>query len=172
MSGDPAETAAGRCAASWSFIWTLVWLGFLWRLLISSMTPVPSEDGANYLWMAEQFAAGEPAQALSEVFPPLLSMLLAPWIWFGADPFRSGQVLLAMVGALTVMPIVRASEAMLFGSGRCAGCMVVVATLPVKYTAEIYTEPLFILIGGFAFWAGTVRRWWLMGLLSAMGTRR
>ncbi|MEE9126939.1 MAG: hypothetical protein V3U11_07345 [Planctomycetota bacterium] len=147
-------------------LWTLVLLGLLWRLLVAALTVVPSEDGANYLWMAECFAGANATGALSEVFPPLMPLLMAPLIWLGADPFRGGQLLLAVAGALCVIPIARASEAMLEGSGRCAGCMVVFAHLPVRFAAEIYTEPVFILIAACALWAGALERWWLMGLVS------
>ncbi|MHC5071182.1 MAG: hypothetical protein ACYTGO_11930, partial [Planctomycetota bacterium] len=68
-------TSSG-CATSWRFVWTLVALGFLWRVLIAALTVVPSEDGANYLWMAERFAAGDATGALSEVFPPLMPLTL------------------------------------------------------------------------------------------------
>ncbi len=144
-------------------------LGFLWRLLVAVLTVVPSEDGVNYLWMAERFAEGNAAAALSEVFPPLLPLLTAPLIWSGADPFRGAQVLLALAGALAVLPIARASEVMLKGSGAFAGSMAAVAHLPVRFAAEIYTEPLFILVGAFALWAGVRRRWWLLGLLAGVG---
>jgi len=160
--------SGGSCAADWRFIWKLVVLGFLWRLVIAVLTVVPSEDGANYLWMAEHFADGNATDALGEVFPPLMPLLMAPLIWLGADPFRGGQVLLALAGALAVIPIVRASEAMLQGSGRCAGCMAVVAHLPVRFAAEIYTEPLFILAGAFALWAAALGRWYLLGLLAGV----
>ena len=48
----------------------IVAAGFALRLLVSVLTPVPREDGANYLWMAERFASGEAGLALSEVFSP------------------------------------------------------------------------------------------------------
>lgn len=156
----------------WWFLGRLVALAFLWRLLVATLTVVPSEDGANYLWMAERFAEGEASAALSEVFPPLLPLLVAPLTWLGADPFRAGQVLLALAGALAVLPIVRASEAMfpkVPGAGRLAGYMAVVAHLPVRFAAEVYTEPLFILAGALALWAGTLQRWWLLGLLAGLG---
>ena len=69
--------------------------------------------------MPERFAAGNATAALDEVFPPLMPLLLAPLIWLGADPFRGSQILLALAGALAVIPTARASEAMLSGSGRC-----------------------------------------------------
>jgi hypothetical protein len=151
-----------------SFIGRLVILGFLWRLLVAVFTVVPSEDGVNYLWMAERFAAGHASAALSEVFPPLMPLLIAPWIWLGADPFPTAQVLLAAAGALAVVPIVHASEAILEGSGRWAGLITVFAHLPVRFAAEVYTEPLFILVGACALWAGAVNRWVLLGLLAGL----
>ncbi len=153
---------------SWRYLAVLVGVGACWRWLVASMTVIPSEDGVNYLWMAEQFAAGRVDLALSEVFSPLLPMLIAMPISIGMDSFLAGQLVNCLLGALAVIPIVKASEALFAGSGRCAGCLVVLAPLPVRYAAEVYSEPLFILLAGFGFWAATRQRWWLLGCLAGL----
>ena len=92
-------------------------LGFLWRLYISWRTPIPSEDGVNYLWMAERFAEAEFALGLSEVFPPLLSLLTALPIAAGLDPFLSAQLVLCLGGTLAILPLARATELLVPGGG-------------------------------------------------------
>ena len=113
--------------------------------------------------MAERFAAGAPGDALSEVFPPLLSMLTAVPVALGIDPFRAGQVVLAIAGALSLPFLVRGAEAVAPGTGRCAGCLALFAPLPVRFGAEVYTEPLFHLFTALAVWAGLRGRMWALG---------
>jgi hypothetical protein len=71
------NTRPGDAGVRSGFLLALFAVGLAWRALVAALTPLPSEDGASYLWMAERFAAGEPAQALDEVFPPLTSLLIA-----------------------------------------------------------------------------------------------
>jgi len=146
----------------------LVGLGLAWRLVVGSRTVLPREDGVNYLWMAERFAEGAPAAALGEIFSPLLSLLIAVPVALGMAPFAAGQVTLAIVGALAVIPMAKASEALFPGTGTWAALLSFVATRPVMLGAEIYTEPLFLLVGGYAFLFGVRRGFWWCGLLSAL----
>ncbi len=143
-------------------------LGFLWRLYISWRTPIPSEDGVNYLWMAERFAEGEFALGLSDVFQPLLSLLTALPIAAGLDPFWSAQLVLCIGGTLAILPLARATEILVPGGGPCAGCLLAFAPLPTRFCGEVYTEPLFLLFGGMAVWLGLSRRWWHLGLWSGL----
>lgn len=160
MVGTPAAeanaalAAAPLRAASRGFLVALFAAGLLWRGWISVLTPLPSEDGVNYLWMAEQFAAGEPSRAFSEVFPPLTSLLIAGPVALGLEPFRAGQLVLALAGALALVFLVRGAEVVLPGRGRCAGCFALFAPLPVRFGAEIYSEPLFVMLTAAAIWAG------------------
>lgn len=134
----------------------LLWflgVGFGLRAFVAALTPVPAEDAANYLWMAEQFAAGDSAAALSEVFPPLLPLLVAPFVALGIDPFRAGQFVTAVCGALALWPALRAVEAVRPGRGVPAGVMLVFAPLAVRFGAQVYTEPVFHLFAGFSLWA-------------------
>lgn len=167
-AGRPEENTSQGCAASARFLLGLVAVGILWRALIAALTPLPSEDGANYLWMAERFAAGDAGAALSEVFPPLLPLLTAIPVSWGIDPFRAGQAVLILVGALSLVFLVRGAEALVPGAGRCAGCLAVFAPLPVRFAAEIYTEPLFHLFSAIAVWQGLRARWWGLGLAAGV----
>ena len=150
------------------FLVVLCAAGFVFRVLVASLTPVPSEDGANYLWMAEKFAAGEPGQALSEVFPPLLPMMIAPFVWIGLDPFRAGQLVCVVCGTWALVPIVRATVVLIPAGGICAGCLLVFAPLSVRYAGQVYTEPCFHLFGAFALYHGLRGRWYACGALSGL----
>lgn len=150
-------------------LYPMLGLGFLWRLYIAWRTPIPSEDGVNYLWMAERFAEGEFTQGLSEVFPPLLSLLAALPIALGLDPFRSAQLVLCLGGTLAILPLARATEVLVPGGGPCAGCLLAFAHLPVRFCGEVYTEPLFLLVVGMSVWAGLERRWIALGLWAGLG---
>ena len=75
----PAPAPVWRCRA----VWCVVAAAIVWRWLLAVRTPVPSEDGVSYLWMAQRFAAGDFARGLGEVFPPGFPLLLSPWLWVG-----------------------------------------------------------------------------------------
>jgi hypothetical protein len=137
-------------------------LGLVWRLAISALTPLPSEDGVNYLWMAERLAHLDARAALSEVFPPLLPLLTALPIALGVEPFRAAQLVLCLCGAAALPFLVRAGERVAPVHGRAAGWFAVLAPLPVRFGAEAYTEPLFVLLTAIAVWLG------LRGRLAAM----
>ncbi len=149
----------------------LCWLfvtGLCFRLFVSVLTSVPSYDGTNYIWMAEQFAKGNAGAALSEVFPPLLPLVIAPFLWLELDPFRTAQVVCCIAGALALIPAVRATEAALGRGGRLAGCFLVCAHLPVRFAGEVYTEPLFHLFAAYALYFGLRERWLWMGIMSGV----
>jgi hypothetical protein len=153
---------------SWSFLGSLVAIGLAWRLVIVGFTPMPREDGVNYLWMAERFAAGDVAAALSDVFSPLLAMVIAIPVACGIEPFLAGQLALAVVGAFVVVPVARISEELRPGTGWLAGLLVFVAFRPVLLGAWIYTEPLFLLVAGYAFLFGLRKRYALCGCLAGL----
>jgi hypothetical protein len=137
-----------------------------WRLLLAARTPVPSEDGASYLWMAQRFAAGEAGAALGEVFPPGLPLLVAPWVALGADPLRAAQVVLALAGALWVVAVARLAERLVAGSGPWAAAIAAFFGQAARACAEVYTEPAFLLPATLAAHAGADRRWWRLGVLA------
>lgn len=128
----------------------------IWRVTLAQLTPVPSEDGVNYLWMAEQFAAGAWRAPLGEVFPPLLSLLIAGPLWVAqslaldVSTFALAQVVLAVCGAATVWPVAALCALWQQGDANRARSAALVASLLValpalaaRYCAEVYTEPAF-----------------------------
>ncbi len=143
----------------------LVVLGAGWRVGVAARTPVPAEDGANYLWMAEQLARGAPCATLDAVFPPLNSMVCAvgvallPWL----EPFRAAQLVLAVVGALAAVPLARLVERVAPGGGWAAAWLMVTAPLPIRCAAEIYSEPAYLLCASMALHA------WVRGASGAAG---
>ena len=147
-------------------IWAWFGVALAWRLLLAARTPVPSEDGASYLWMAQRFAEGDAAAALGEVFPPGLPLLVAPWLALGADPLRAAQVVLAVAGALWVVAVARLAERLAPGSGWWAAPLAAFFGQAARAAAEIYTEPAFLLVATLAAYAGVERRWWRLGLLA------
>jgi hypothetical protein len=139
-------------------------IGFALRVFVSALAPVPAEDAANYLWMAERFAAGDPAAALSEVFPPLLPLLTAPWIALGLDPFRAGQLVTALAGALSIWPAARLAELAAPRRGFAVALMLAFAPLVVRLGAQVYSEPVFHLFGAASLLAMLRRRFVVAGL--------
>ncbi|HLU39740.1 MAG TPA: hypothetical protein VK081_10160 [Planctomycetota bacterium] len=162
----------------------LVLVAFAYRIVLAALTPVPSEDGASYLWMAQAFAAGDFRAPLGEVFPPLLPLAIAPLIALPVpcalclphgtgDPaelaFFAGQCLLAALGALSVLPIARLAAVVSDGAPRmvlAAGVLAALPGLPARFCAEIYTEPAFALLVACAALAGLRGAFWRCGLLA------
>lgn len=145
----------------------LLWLcvaAVCWRWLLAARTPVPAEDGVNYLWMAQQFALGDAAAALSEPFAPLWSLLLALPIALGAEPFVAGQVLGCLCGGLAVLPVAALGERLARGAGPIAAALCATSSVFARTAAEVLTEPLFVLLAATATWAGCSERWWRCGL--------
>lgn len=151
---------------------TLAWLSLLalaWRAVLIALTPVPSEDGVSYLWMAERFAVGDFAAPLGEVFPPLLSLLAAPLIAAGLDAWLAVQSVLALAGAASVWACARLAAALAPDPTRArefalaAAWLTAFATLPARYCAEVYTEPLFILVVALAAHDAVRQRWLTCG---------
>ncbi|MEE2885803.1 MAG: hypothetical protein VX951_00090 [Planctomycetota bacterium] len=150
------------------FFALLIGLGFAWRLIVSARMVVPREDGVNYLWMAERFAEGQVTAALSEVFSPLLALVIALPVAMGMEPFFAGQLMLALAGAVVVLPIAAISERLAPGSERSAALLTFVAARLAMLGAEVYTEPLFVLIGSYAFLFGLRQRYWWCGVMSGL----
>jgi len=166
---DAANERAGRlpaCAARQ--VW-LVALGALaWQGLLALRTPVPSEDGVCYLWMAQQFAAGEWSQALSMVFPPGFPLLLAPWLALGLPAEPVGIVCGALCVAMTLVPLARIAESYRAGAGLPAAVLFAASPLLGRVAVEVYSEPPFLLLMAWGTWFGLRSRWWGLGLCAGL----
>ncbi|MCB9888969.1 MAG: hypothetical protein H6836_05280 [Planctomycetes bacterium] len=155
-------------AASPAFLAVVAALGLSWRLLVSSWTVLPREDGVTYLWMAERFAAGDVSAALGQVFPPLTSLLIAVPVAFGVEPFAAGQLVLAVCGAAAIVPTARLAQRLVPGGGRAAALLAAVATRPVMLGAQVYSEPLFALLAALALERGLAGRMWTASVASGL----
>lgn len=140
-----------------------------WRGFVSWKTPIPSEDGVNYLWMAEQFAAGRFRLAMSEVFPPLPALAVAPLAALGMDPFRAGQLVSGLAGVLAAaVAYVAARRVSREGSATMAAVLLAFSPLLVRFGAECYSEPLFVLCAALAVDAGLAGRHARSGMFSGL----
>jgi hypothetical protein len=157
------ESGAWRRALPWIVLGAL-----LWRALLAWRTPVPSEDGVTYLWMAQQFAAGRAGDALSEPFSPLWPLLLALPIRCGVEPVLAGKLLGALCGALVVWPVAAVAERLRPGAGVPAAALAATSRLFSLTAVEGYTEPLFALAVACGVLAGLRERWWALGACSAL----
>ncbi len=147
-------------------VWALAALAFALRMLAAALTNMPAEDGVNYLWMAERLAEGDDAAALSEVFPPLLPLLIVPLLWLGLPAFFAGQVLAAITGALTVVATIRLVERIQPDLALHAGLFMLVSHLAVRYGARVYSEPLFLLLSALSLYFATGKRYAIAGLIA------
>lgn len=149
-------------------LWLAAVLLAFWSLVLAWRSPLPSEDGVSYLWIAERFAAGDFTAALSTVFPPGYPLLLAPWIrlggngetvahWFGAICLAATLWPLARLatfaGAATVWPVV-----LLFAA----------SPLPPRLVAEVYSEAPYLLLMAWGAFFGVHGRMLAMGACAAM----
>jgi len=166
---------------------TLVAIALVWRLFLSALTPVPSEDGVTYLWMAQQFGRGDWRSPLCEVFPPLLPLLMAPFVdvastWQGGPlvaeattargGIAGGQFALSLLGALAVVPIAQVAARLAPAAPRpaalAAGILAALPALPARYCAEVYTEPVFAGAIAAGVGAGLRGRFWRLGAWSGV----
>lgn len=156
------ETTVSRTA-----IVKLVAAAFVLRVFVGILTPIPAEDAANYLWMAQRFAAGATGDALSEVFPPGLPLLLAPIVATGVDPFRGAQWVAALLAALALWPCVRIAETVDRRFALATGLLLACVPLSVRFVGQLYTEPVFALFAAWSLRACLAQRHFLAGVAAA-----
>ncbi|MCU0866702.1 MAG: hypothetical protein MUC36_23205 [Planctomycetes bacterium] len=149
-------------------LWGLGALLAAWSLLLAYRSPVPSEDGVSYLWIAERFAAGDFAAALSTVFPPGYPLLLAPFVALGLDVERAAQGFGALTLAATLWPLSRLATI----GGAVTACpavlLFVASPLPSRLVAEVYSEPPYLLLMAWGAWFGCRGRMVAMGSCAAL----
>ncbi|MGE3172217.1 MAG: hypothetical protein AB7O97_06275 [Planctomycetota bacterium] len=166
MSADPAADPGPereRAQRHRALLWLCV-AAVCGRWLLAARTPVPAEDGVNYLWMAQRFAAGDAAAALAEPFSPLWPLLLALPIACGAPAFLAGQVAGALVGGLGILPIAAIAERLRRGAGLPAAALATTSSVLARTAPEVLTEPLFVLVAGLGAWAGLAGRYCWLGV--------
>lgn len=139
-----------------------------WRIALAFRTPVPSGDGTSYLWIAQQFAEGRWGLGLSEVFPPGFSLLLAPWLALGCEPWASGVVTCVAAAGLTVWPLVRIADRVRPGAGVVAGVLWASSSLLARNAVEVFSEAPYLLAMAIGSLHGLRARWWRCGLWSGI----
>ena len=139
-----------------------------WRFVLSLRTPVPSGDGCSYLWIASQFADGNWALGLSEVFPPGLPLLCAPWLAIGCDAWTVGLCICLFAAGLTVWPLVRIADHVRPGAGVPAAILWLSSSLLARNAAEVYSEPTFLLAMAVGSLHGLRAQWWRCGVWSGI----
>lgn len=154
-------------------VWLAVAATFGWRWLLAARTPVPNEDGVTYLWMAQHFAAFDFHGGFGEVFPPGLSLLLAPWLCCGGDPFAIAQTFGIACAAATVLPLVAIARHLLPRTGDAAAAVAIAwlwasGSLLARNAVEVMSEPPFLLLMALGTLAGLRSRFWLGGLCAGL----
>ncbi len=133
----------GRVAGTpepWLFL-----AAFLLRLVHAFGIAVPSNDGAQYLWMSESFARGEFSAGLNSVFPPGASLLHSLLMQPGLDSFSAARFDGALLGGLWVVLLYRVC--LRLADARAALLVAGLATVSfpgVRLVAEVYSEPLYM----------------------------
>jgi hypothetical protein len=136
-------------------------------LLLAARSPVPSEDGVSYLWMAQQFAAGRWGEGLSAVFPPGFPLLLAPLVALGAPVEWTAHAVNALALGLAAWLAARIGRRVapdVPGAPVAAAVAFASGALLLRVAAEAYSEPCFLLLMALGTLAGLHRRCWLCGV--------
>src|SRR5262245_36201862 len=147
----------------------LLWLAVAavcWRWLLAMRTPVPAEDGVNYLWMAQQFARGDAAAALSEPFQPLWPLCIALPVACGVEPWLAARALACLCGGLALFPLAAIAERLQKGAGLPAAALATTSSVLARTAPEALTEPLFVLVAALAVQAGLAQRCVRLGALA------
>lgn len=148
-------------------LWLAAVLLAAWSLVLALRSPLPSEDGVSYLWIAERFAAGDFAAALSTVFPPGYPLLLAPWLWLGGN----GETVAHWFGAIclgaTLWPLARLATFAGAPTVWPAVLLFAASPLPPRLCAEVYSEAPYLLLMAWGAWFGVHGRMLAMGACAA-----
>lgn len=150
---------------------SLAALAVFWVWAYALVRPVPSEDGVSYLWMAQQFAAGEWGAALSMVFPPGYPLLVAPLVSCGMAVEPAADAVNAIAFALCLWPLAWIARHLSPGikdvpEYTCV--LFMTGSLLLRVAAEVYSEPLFLLVMAWGTVAGLCGRYWLLGALAGV----
>lgn len=148
-------------------LWIVGALLAAWTLLLAWRSPLPSEDGVSYLWIAERFAEGDFTAALSTVFPPGYPLLLAPWIWLGGNGETVAHCFGAVCLTATLWPLARLAS---WASAPTVWPVVLLfaaSPLPPRLCAEVYSEAPYLLLMAWGAFFGVHGRMLAMGACAA-----
>lgn len=137
--------------------WPWLVLAAAMRLWIGLQPGIPARDGANYLWMAQQFAAGHPAELFRNIFHPLYPFLVGGVLraWPALDPVVAGRCVAAGCSAVAVVPLWTVTRR-LFGANAAAwaALMFAIGNWFVRHPVECMSEGPFHLAA--VLWAAAV----------------
>lgn len=143
-----------------------------WHLVLYLRTPVPGEDGVSYLWMAERFAAADWHAGFGTVFPPGLSLLLAPCLALGVPGELAAWLLstAAVVAALWPVAAIAARLAQRQHRHAALAAAVLFATSPLlgRLSVEVFSEPAFLVLMAWGTWFGLGGRTPALGICAAL----
>lgn len=127
-------------------------LALLVRLLHGWRVDMPSNDGVQYLWQALCFAEGDLAGGMQSALPPGLGFALAPWVALGLEPEIAAELLLSFCGAGAALLLYLLARVLaLREQALLIGLAFALSPVAVRFAAEAYSEPLFLLLtSGFA----------------------
>jgi hypothetical protein len=114
----PAQTTAGESARA-AFRRRWFWHVVLVAAYVAAAAPMAyyardaiNPDGVAYVQTARHWAAGRVDLAVNGWFGPLLSWLLVPAVWLGAEPFHVARALGVLYGLLFAAGAARLAAAM------------------------------------------------------------
>jgi hypothetical protein len=127
-------------------------MALLVRLLHGWRVDMPSNDGVQYLWQALRFAEGDLAGGMQSALPPGLGFALAPWVALGLEPEIAAELLLSFCGAGAALLLYLLARVLaLREQALFIGLAFALSPVAVRFAAEAYSEPLFLLLtSGFA----------------------
>lgn len=106
---------------------------------------MPSNDGAQYLWMSESFAHGDFSAGLNSVFHPGSSLVHALFMQLGLDSFAAARIDGALLGGIWVLLLhricLRLADPL---SSALVTLLAIVSWEQVRLVAEVYSEPLYV----------------------------
>jgi hypothetical protein len=143
-------------------LWTCL-AAILVRLIQAWGIPMPSNDGAQYLWMSESFARGEFSAGMNSVFHSGSSFVHALFMQLGLESFAAARIDGALLGGLWVLLLHRIC--LRFADPLPAALVAILAVFSfegVRLVAGVYSEPLYLvwissalllLLNGWLRWA-------------------
>src|SRR5260221_11196033 len=124
------------------------------RLYLSLTSYCIAGDGAAYLGMAQDFAAGAPAKSLASVFSPLY-----PWIISFVHPIipdweLAGNLVSAILGSAAVASVYQMTREAFERHDLAIGAAILIAIHPemAAYSASVRTEAGFIFLLTSSVW--------------------